>query len=116
MKIDLQQYNLPPQYTRNEMVCFMDPIREKFIPANPEEYVRQGFAGTLHDMVEKSLDATTGRVTASKKSLDSQISSLNTRIEQEQSRLERVNSRLVAQYARLEKLLTMIQQQFSGLM
>lgn len=78
--------------------------------------VRQGFAGTLHDLVEKSLHPTTGRITASRKSLDSQISGLNTRIEQEEARLERVHGRLVAQYARLERLLTTIQQQFSGLM
>jgi flagellar hook-associated protein 2 len=77
--------------------------------------VRQGFAGNLYDIVDKMTDSSTGRVTASKKGVETQISNIEKRIENEQIRLEKVQERLVAKYARLEKMLTMIQQQFSGL-
>lgn len=77
--------------------------------------VRQGFAGNLHDIVDKANDASTGRMAISKKSIDNHISNLNKRIEQEESRLEKVQARLTAKYARLERMLTSIQQQFSGL-
>lgn len=77
--------------------------------------VRQGFAGNLYDIVEETTNATTGRVAASKNGVETQISNLEKRIEDEEARLEKVQERLVAKFARLEKMLTMIQQQFSGL-
>jgi len=41
MHIDLTDYSLPLQYTRNGADCSLDPIRKKFIPVTPEEEVRQ---------------------------------------------------------------------------
>lgn len=77
--------------------------------------IRQGFAGSLFDIVNNASDASTGRVAATKKSIESQINNLNKRIETEESRLEKTQERLTLRYARLEKLLTTIQRQFSGI-
>lgn len=77
--------------------------------------IRQGFAGNLYEQVDQILDSTGGRVPIAIDSIESQITATEKRIEQEERRLERVESRLVERFARLEKLLSMIQQQFSGL-
>lgn len=77
--------------------------------------IRQGFAGSLFDIVNNASDASTGRVSATKKSIESQIKNLNQRIETEEARLEKTQERLTLRYARLEKLLTAIQRQFSGI-
>lgn len=49
MKIqeELQTIPLPKIYKRNGTDCFLDPYREKLIPATPEEYVRQRVAAWL---------------------------------------------------------------------
>ena len=41
MYLDLQKYELPPIYKRNNRECYLDPIRKKLIYITPEETVRQ---------------------------------------------------------------------------
>ena len=56
MDINLTDYSLPPQYTRNGKPCFLDPIREKLIPVTPEEQVRQKVVAFLTDQVKVPQD------------------------------------------------------------
>lgn len=78
--------------------------------------IRQGVAGKMYDEMDSMLKTRTGRVPIAMDSIDSKIDSLEKQIETEERRLEGVEARLVARYARLEKMLSMIQQQFSGMM
>lgn len=77
--------------------------------------IRQGFGGNLYDTVDDLVDFTSGRVTIAQDSVAERIRNIENRIESELTRLEQVEARLIARYARLEKMLSMIQQQFSGL-
>lgn len=78
--------------------------------------IRQGIAGDMYDEMDGILKTTTGRVPVAIESIDNKIGSLEKQIAAEERRLEGVEARLVARYARLEKMLSMIQQQFSGMM
>lgn len=48
---ELQALSLPAIYQRNGTDCFLDPYREKLIPATPEEYVRQRVAAWLEKVL-----------------------------------------------------------------
>lgn len=78
--------------------------------------IRQGFAGNLYNKVDDLIDFTNGRVTIAQEAAAEQIRNIEKRIDSEIDRLDKVEARLVARFARLEKMLSMIQQQFSGLM
>lgn len=78
--------------------------------------IRQGFAGNLNNQVDDLIDFTNGRVTIAQEAATEQIRNIEKRIDSEITRLDKVEARLVARFARLEKMLSMIQQQFSGLM
>lgn len=45
----LLQYNIKPRYIRKNVDCFLDPYREIFVEATPEEYVRQQIIKFLTD-------------------------------------------------------------------
>lgn len=77
--------------------------------------IRQGFAGSIYEKVDQILDSSGGRVPIAIDSIESQITATERRIEEEQRRLERVEARTVERFARLEKMLSILQQQFSGL-
>ncbi len=78
-------------------------------------YVKQGFAGTMEDVTEQILKATTGALTLDQQSTEDQITRLKDAIEGEEKRLASRELRLIAQYARLEKTLTLLQNQSSAL-
>ncbi|MBP6124471.1 MAG: flagellar filament capping protein FliD [Phycisphaerae bacterium] len=77
--------------------------------------VKQGFAGSLYDTVDKILKTGTGQVPLVQDGIQSRIDNMESRISNEEARLERVETRLRNQYARLERNLQLIQQQMAGL-
>jgi flagellar capping protein FliD len=77
--------------------------------------VKQGFAGTMEDVVERLLKTNTGYLVVDQNAIDDQIQLLNDSIEKEQERLDRVESRLTTKYAKLESTLTLLQRQMAAL-
>ncbi|HPB93405.1 MAG TPA: flagellar filament capping protein FliD, partial [Anaerohalosphaeraceae bacterium] len=77
--------------------------------------VKQGFAGSLYDTVDKILKTGTGQVPLVQDGIQNRIDNMESRISNEEARLERVETRLRNQYARLERNLQLIQQQMAGL-
>lgn len=77
--------------------------------------VKQGFAREIDNILEDFLDSSDGRIKLSQDSMNRKIENLDKMIEREQLRLDRERERLTARFAHMEKYLTMIQQQFSGI-
>jgi flagellar capping protein FliD len=75
--------------------------------------VKQGFAGSLYETVDQTIQTGSGRVPIAKKSIDEQISQVEKRMEKEQERLDKVETSLKQKFARLERLLSQIQQQMA---
>jgi flagellar capping protein FliD len=77
--------------------------------------VKQGFAGAMAEVLDRTLDATTGLLPANRKNMDEQIQHLQDRITTETDRLKRKQSALVAKFARLESTLALLQNQMAAL-
>jgi flagellar hook-associated protein 2 len=77
--------------------------------------VKQGFAGTMQDMLAKFLKTSGGWLTLDQQSSQQQISNLNDRITTEQDRLTTVESNLKTKYAKLESTLTLLKAQMAEL-
>jgi flagellar hook-associated protein 2 len=77
--------------------------------------VKQGFAGTMQDMLDKFLKTSGGWLTLDQESTQQQISNLNDRISKEQDRLTNVETRLKTKYAKLEATLTLLKAQMAEL-
>lgn len=77
--------------------------------------VKQGFAGTMQETIERMLKSGTGSISIDKQYMNDQIKILQDKIDQEQKRIDAREERLKLRFARLEKTLSMIQSQMSGL-
>ncbi len=100
----------------NSLSLTVDATKTSGTPLTATISIKQGFAGELEEAVEDMLDSDTGRVPILRDSITDKIDRLTDQIFDEESRLEDVEQRLVMKYARLERNLSLIQQQFAGLM
>ncbi len=73
--------------------------------------VKQGFAGTIEDALDRMLKATTGTIKIDQEHVNIVIKGMQARIQDEEYRLTLKERRLVARFARLEKTLALIQRQ-----
>ena len=77
--------------------------------------VKQGFAGTMEDIVDNIVKSRTGYLTVDQDAVQDNIDSLEDRIAQEEERLEGVQARLTLKYAQLEATLTTLKGQLTSL-
>ncbi len=77
--------------------------------------VKQGFAGTMQNLLDKVLKASNGWLTLDQKAGKQRMENLNDRIAAEQERLDRTETRLKTKYARLESTLTLLKAQMAAL-
>lgn len=78
-------------------------------------YVKQGFAGTMEDVIDQIMKSTNGALKLDQDSVEDRIRRLKEAIEDEELRLAAKEQRLVVHYARLEKTLTLLQNQGAAL-
>ena len=102
-----------PLYPENGLRLSIDLSQDGTFTATVR--IKQGFAGTMSDTLDRILDANKGMLTLEQKSTDVKIDSLEDDIEAEEDRLSSREARLVAQYARLERTLNSLQSQMSAL-
>ncbi len=103
-----------PVYAENGLALNVDLSRDGTFNATVR--VKQGFTGTIEDVIERFLKPTNGWLTLDQNSVDVQIRNLEDRITRETDRLSRVEQRLIRKYARLERTLTLMQNQMAGLL
>jgi flagellar capping protein FliD len=101
-------------YAENGLALNVDLSRDGTFNATVR--VKQGFTGTIEDVIERFLKPTNGWLTLDQNSVDVQIRNLEDRITRETDRLSRVEQRLIRKYARLERTLTLMQNQMAGLL
>ena len=105
--------NGDPTYPENALQLSVDLSQDGTFTATVR--VKQGFAGSIEDALDKMLKITTGSIQIDQKHVDDQIEALQDKIDREEERLTKREERLVNQFARLEKNLALIQQQMSSL-
>jgi flagellar capping protein FliD len=105
--------NGDPVYPENGLYLTVDLSQAGTFTATVR--VKQGFAGTLEDALDRTLKTTTGSVQLDQDYVDENIDHLQDKIDAEEERLTRVKKRLVARYAQLESTLTLLQNQMSAL-
>ncbi len=102
-----------PAYAENGLQLSVDTSVNGTYTATVQ--VRQGFAGTMKDLVGKMLDSQTGYLTTDQDGIQDTIDSLEDRIADEEDRLVGVESRLTLKYAKLESILTTLKGQLTYL-
>jgi flagellar hook-associated protein 2 len=105
--------NGDPVYPENSLQLSVDLGQNDTFTATVS--VKQGFAGTIEDALDRMLKVTTGSIQIDQEHVDDQIELLQDRSEDEEDRLTRSEARLVARFAHLEKTLALIQQQMGAL-
>ncbi len=102
-----------PMYAENGLALTVDLSQDGTFNATVR--VKQGFTGSLEDVIDRFLQPRDGWLTLDQNSIDVQIRNLEDRIAVEETRLSRFEKRLIAKYARLERTLTLMQNQMAGL-
>jgi flagellar hook-associated protein 2 len=105
--------NGDPVYPENGLQLSVDLGHDGSFSATVR--VKQGFAGSLSDTLDKILRATSGSIQIDQENIKDQIDALQDKIELEQYRLDRKEEYLIARFARLERTLTLLQNQMSAL-
>ena len=77
--------------------------------------VKQGFAGSIEDALDRMLKASTGSIDIDQKHIDDTIKLIEDRIDAEQYRVDQRERRLIEQFARLEKTIALMQNQMAAL-
>jgi flagellar hook-associated protein 2 len=98
-----------PLYPENGLAITADYSGSGTITATVN--VKEGFAGTLQDMLNKTLEASDGTLTLDQQQASDEVASLQTLIDNENDRLSKLQTTLTDKYARLEQLLAQMQQQ-----
>ena len=102
-----------PMYLENSLQLSIDLSQDNTFTATVR--VKQGFAGTIEDALDKMLKITTGSIQIDQKHVDNQIEALQDKIDREEVLLIKREERLVGRYARLERNLALIQHQMASL-
>jgi flagellar hook-associated protein 2 len=105
--------NGDPVYPENGLQFSIDLSHDGTYNATVD--VKQGFAGTLKDALDRVTASTTGSLSIEQSSIDDTIKSLQDRIDEENTRLDKKQQQLVNRFARLEQTLTLLQQQKAAL-
>jgi len=102
-----------PVYPENSLQLSVDLSQDGTFTANVR--VKQGFAGTIEDALDKMLKATTGSIQIDQERVSDIIEQIQEKIELEEYRLTKREARLITRFARLESTLALIQRQMSAL-
>jgi len=105
--------NGDPVYPENALQLSIDLSQDNTFTATVR--VKQGFAGTIEDVLDNMLKVTTGSVQIDQEHVDDQIKEIQKKIELEEYRLTIREERLIARFARLERTLALIQSQMAAL-
>jgi flagellar capping protein FliD len=105
--------NGDPVYPENGLQLSVDLSQNGTFTATVR--VKQGFAGTLEDALDRTLKATTGSIQIDQEHVQDQIEILQDKIELEEYRLTQREERLITRFALLEKTLTLLQNQMAAL-
>ena len=102
-----------PVYPENALQLSIDLSQNNTFTATVR--VKQGFAGTIEDVLDNMLKTTTGSVQIDQERVDDQIKEIQKKIELEEYRLTIREERLITRFARLERTLALIQSQMAAL-
>jgi len=105
--------NGDPVYPENGLQLSVDLSHDGTFTATVR--VKQGFAGTIEDALDRVLKVTTGPLKIDQKYVDQTIENLKDKIDLENYRLTQREARLVKRFARLEKTLALLQSQMLSL-
>ncbi len=90
-------------------------VHDSSNPLTANVRVKEGFAGTLEEILDGLTKTGSGRLALSENVIESKISQLEDKISDEQDRLDKIEERYNKKFARLEKNLSLMQQQFGAL-
>jgi flagellar capping protein FliD len=105
--------NGDPVYAENGLQLSVDLSQNGTFTATVR--VKQGFAGSLEDALDRMLKSSTGSIDIDQEHIDDTIENLQDRIADEEYRVAQKEARLVERFARLEATLALLQNQLAAL-